>query len=325
MLNSELEKNYQAGVETLWDIQALASEDIATPINRAYFHLSEVKRASIQASQNSDLLSSLPGIKNFLQQAIALLIEEQLAKSPIITQINYGHKFDNITSPSLDRMLAGIPHLFCVIKRLGLSGRLNIQMGAELTTVTGEIKNQVDLEQARVDVYAATRSLLKLGIFLTFKVTGQSVKRNLSQVELKLDYGHANNLGYAVAIKRADRQQIMVFSDRFACYLLPAAQRASLGHHHCVEITSDLRVKTTPAIPDHCVRESVQQEIIHFNFLFRPISLIIPNRGKIIPIVPTNNVGTLTGSGESCVEIQDETCRGPETALYIDIFKLLSK
>jgi hypothetical protein len=321
VLNHDFEKNYLAGLEALQDIQALSSEDLSTPINRAFFHLSEVKRSSINMQQEHSL-GSLPGVTKFLEHSLGLMVEEQLSDSSLISQIQCGYNLEQSSPEILDRMLASMPHLFSVVKQLGLGGQLDIKMESTATTIVGEIKEQMDLERVRVGVYAATRALLRLGTILTFRVLNHSDERRTTAIELTFNYRHSFSRGYVVHLTQ--NQPALIFSSSFIDYLLPKDTVYTLGTHHCVEITSDLQVEVHQGLPECCDRGETQQEIVHFNFLFRPISLIIPSKGKIFPIVPVES-GALTGSGESCFEIQDDICRGQKTSLYVDIFKLLSK
>ena len=55
-----------------------------------------------------------------------------------------------------------------------------------------------------------------------------------------------------------------------------------VGEHTIIEINSDLSMKHYMGIPELTRIESANKEILHFPFLFRPVSIILPVKGNLV-------------------------------------------
>lgn len=55
-----------------------------------------------------------------------------------------------------------------------------------------------------------------------------------------------------------------------------------LDSHNVVEINNDLSIKHYVGLPDLTRIESANKEILHFPFIFRPLSIILPMKGNLV-------------------------------------------
>ena len=98
--------------------------------------------------------------------------------------------------------------------------------------------------------------------------------------------------------------------------------------HVCLEITPELELRRYSRIPDQLKRElnsnkSQVPQIVHFPFLFRPVSIIIPDKGKLRLLYEISISGD-TGSGTSLVQKQEVASKSIPKFKYIDIFSLMA-
>ena len=130
-------------------------------------------------------------------------------------------------------------------------------------------------------IYVVTRKLLRQKVLLTFGLE-KTAKPGLFKLDLKVDISHDDSLVYKVNFKVGSKENYFVgFSNIFCHYRSLLENVKAVGEHNVIEIGSDLSVKNFFGIPDLSRLESANKEILHFPFLFRPVSIILPMKGHL--------------------------------------------
>jgi hypothetical protein len=109
-------------------------------------------------------------------------------------------------------------------------------------------------------------------------------------------------------------EYLVGFSNIFCQYRTNLEDVEQVGEHNIVEIKSDLSVVHSVGLPELSRTESANKEILHFPFLFRPLSIILPVKGYLV-------ADTFTRS------LDDENKRKQDVSKYfrtVDFFSLFN-
>jgi hypothetical protein len=118
-------------------------------------------------------------------------------------------------------------------------------------------------------------------MLLTFKGE-KTVRTGLYKLTLNIDISHDEHLVYRLPFKPNSKRNYLVgFSNVLANYRVQFDEISKIGEHQIIDVGNDLTVKTYIGIPNLSRIESTNKEILHFSFLFRPISIILPMRGTL--------------------------------------------
>ena len=108
-------------------------------------------------------------------------------------------------------------------------------------------------------------------------------------------------------------------------YHISVENLRALHRHPCLEISPDLKIVRYQGIPEsykhYYFAKDFDKSIIHFPFLFRPLSLIIPKGGRLTSEV-TFRPDPCTGSELRDCHGGDKNYRKTSSGYNIDIFSL---
>ena len=107
-----------------------------------------------------------------------------------------------------------------------------------------------------------------------------------------------------------------MITSAFLLFLLDDIKK--IGEHNVIEVMNDLSVKHFFGIPDLTRLDSANKEILHFSFLFRPVSIILPMKG---------NLSTDSYSRSLATSQEDNYSREHDVSIHyrtIDFFSLFN-
>ena len=293
--------NYQQGIEALEDITHLGDVGLSPIVNRVYFYMSELKKKA----EDNFAPRSPQNVEDFLGKAILKIAHEYLQKKNGITQVCFSKRTEGLELFKWNRLLEILPSVLSVINCFDYIGKIDLILHKSGLVVEGNVCYGQEIESNRQHVYTQFRKMVQNQSLLTFSIDDVG---NDKYYKLKLvaDVSHDWNKAYCVDL--TDRCGIVLgISNIFEQYRLEKSD--DLGGHLCLRITDQLELRRYPQVPDDFT-PACGEEILHFSFLFRPVSLIIPRRGVVRPI------DNLQKSGD--------TGRGTvERFRYIDFFSLL--
>lgn len=315
-MDKTLYQDFVQGVQTLEDIQALGDNHLTPLIDRATYHIGEIHR---KASFSFSNLDEFDKIKNFLETTVDQLLTNYTLKDFASHQVLFQKKYDTMSLKNWDRLLSVLPislHIAGIFKFIGTQ---NIQLSSDGIVFRGLIKTDQTITKYRELVYKASRKLLDHQSILTYKIDELEDNR-MCWLELTVDTSHDENLSYCLDYRKK-LGTWLGFSNVFENYIISHDEVEHLPRHLVIEITNELEVKSFYRIPDSYTKNYKGKEILHFSFLFRPISIIIPRKGCII------NSATLkqnrdTGSGLGQQEVENQL---KYLFRYIDFFSLINQ
>lgn len=310
MMDLSTEKNIEKGKAAFEDLHLLADPVLFPLIGRAYHHFSEVASSTYQ----KQILSELPVLQKFISLSFNSLLEDFFRKKDeglLWSVIKDDRKLE---VSHWEKILSVLPDVLQVVGCFKFKGCLTIEVSPKGMSFKGGIFNGQSIRDHRLTIYKAFRRLLSKKTLLTFDVTE---KEGSFETELSLfaDISHQDSdlLAYNFAISSDQKQSSLIaFSSVLKNYRISLSELESLGDHITIQITPKMEVVKRDKLPDSFKSVFASSEIIHFHFLFRPISLIIGAKGKNLPRHALGGTGSdLFGTSQ-------------EVGKLFDIFSLLS-
>ena len=306
------QSDFEKGLEALEDIQLLSEFSVSPIVSHAYFHLSEMKRKADAIS--SGQVSHYDMVGKVLDEKISMIIDDFFGNKSRFKGYEFYKNTKKIDLKKWNLVLETIPEILSLVTLFNYHGSVDVRFDDSRLMISGLILEDGNLERSRKLIYVITRKLLRAKVLLTFNLE-KTARAGLFKLVLKADLSHDENLVYRVHFKVNKHEQYMVgFSNVFCQYRSNLQDVNLVGEHNVVEIGHDLSVKHYIGLPELTRLESANKEILHFPFLFRPLSIILPVKG---------NLGTTAFSRS----LDDENKRKQDVSKYyrtIDFFSLFN-
>lgn len=271
--------DFEKSLSTLEDIQLLSEFSLSPLIGRAYFHLSEMKR---KADANSlGQVAHYDAVSKVLDEKFESIFTDFFSNKSKFKNFEYYKSTSKIDLKKWNLILEIIPEVLSVISLFNYHGSIEARLDDSRLLISGMILEDGHLQMNRKFIYVVTRKLLRQKVLLTFNLE-KTARTGLFKLDLKVDISHDDSLVYKVNFKLGPKENYYVgFSNIFCHYRALLEDVKSVGEHNVIEVGSDLSVKHFMGVPDLTRLESANKEILHFSFLFRPVSIILPMKGNL--------------------------------------------
>lgn len=277
--------DFEKGLSTLEDIQLLSEFSLSPLIGRAYFYLSEMKRKADEKTEAP--VKNYDQVAKVLDEKLESIFTEFFSNKSKFKDFTYHKSTSNIDLKKWNLILEIVPEVLSVVTLFNYHGALDVRQDDNRLAVSGMILEEGHLQMNRKFIYVVTRKLLRQKVILTFNLE-KSTKPGLLRLDLKVDISHDEALVYKVKFNTAmpgnqnSKENYCVgFSNIFCHYRALLEDVKEVGEHTVIEIGHDLSVKSFLGLPDLSRLESANKEILHFSFLFRPVSIILPVKGNL--------------------------------------------
>ena len=242
-------------------------------------HLSEMKRKADAA--NLGVAANYDAVSKVLDEKLASILEDFFINKSKFKGFNYNKSTAKIDLKKWNLILETLPEVLSIVSILSFHGIMDVDLTENRLVISGTILEDSQLEVNRKYIYVITRKLLRKKILLTFKGE-KTVRTGLFKLTLNVDISHDDSFVYRLPFKPTPKRNYLVgFSNVLANYRVLFDQITKLDEHQIIEVSNELTVKTYVGIPNLSRIESANKEILHFSFLFRPISIILPMRGSL--------------------------------------------
>ena len=274
------QEDFEKSLSTLEDIQLLSEFSVSPLVSHAYFYLSEMKRKADAVS--SGQVAHFDSVSRVLDEKLSSIVSEFFGDKARFKEFHYSKSTDKIDLKKWDLILGTIPELLSVVSLFNFHGAAEIRFDENRLLIAGLILEDGKLELNRKFIYVVTRKLMRQKVLLTFNLE-KTARTGLFKLTLKADISHDDSLIYRVGFKAGPREHYLVgFSNIFCQYRAHFSDVVSVGNHNVIEIAHDLSLRHYFGIPELSRMESANKEILHFPFLFRPISIILPVKGSLV-------------------------------------------
>lgn len=272
--------DYQKSLETLEDIQLLSEFSISPLVSNAYFYLTQMKRKADAAS--SSPITRYDAVSSVLDEKLASIIDEFFSNKSRFKGFNYTHSTHKIELKKWNLILEIMPEVLSLLTLFNYHGTVDVSLNENRFKVSGLVLEDGNLELSRKLIYVITRKLLRAKVLLTFNIE-KTARAGLFKLDLKVDISHDETLSYRVKFDTGPKEQYIIsFSNIFCQYRAFLENVKAVGEHTIIEINNDLSIRHFIGLPELTRTESANKEILHFSFLFRPVSIILPMKGSLV-------------------------------------------
>jgi hypothetical protein len=304
---------FEQGVGALEDLGRLTGHDFSPVIIRAYHHFSEMKR---KAREKIEFFPPESSIRLFLEKSVQQLWQEFKVHEKKIAQLDLVMNAAELTLIQWNRLLDCISIFMNIVRALPFCDNCSVTLDQDGISFKGNLLKDSagEMQNKRVEIYALLRQTLRKEAPVTFELNSDGA------MELFLDLRHRDDRIYLVELPKPINLKI-AFSSILEGHRVSSSKLDQLGRHFCLEINSQGVLRKYDQIPEHFEEELVNKEIIHFHFLFRPISLIIPGRGEILS---TNDPRLAGDTGSDHLVPTTLSLSSRPVYHYVDLFSLLA-
>lgn len=274
-----IEKSFQKGLKSLEEINILGGQELTPLVGAASHHFSELKRNALKSLEENKNFEKL---NSFLASHLEAVFLNYIKESDSITQAQiyfqdhtWGHKEWN-------SIINIVPEMLSILTLLKVQKNIQLIQEKETFILRGWIDHDFRVESGRPQIYALFRKLLENQILMTYKLH-HNLRENESVIEIKFDLSHDDEQAYSVS--SGNRDHNIEFSNLFKNYELNDREDLPDYKHKILIIDDEFILKKEDAcISDILDREGERKsvyQVIHFSFLFQPITMILPERGKV--------------------------------------------
>lgn len=312
MMDKDYQSDFEKSLSTLEDIQLLSEFSVSPLVSHAYYYLSEMKRKADAIASTS--VAEYEQVAKVLDEKLASIISEFFGNKSRYKEFSYTREVEKIDLKKWNQVLETIPEILSIVTLFNYHGGVDVRFNEGRFLISGLILQDGNLERSRKLIYVITRKLLRSKVLLTFSLE-KTARTGLFKLDLKADLSHDESLVYKVLFNvNKDEKYLVGFSNVFCQYRTHLEDVKLAGEHNIIEIKTDMTIKHTIGIPELSRIESANKEILHFPFLFRPLSIILPMKGNLVSATPSRSQ-------------DDETKRKQDVSKYfrtIDFFSLFN-
>ncbi len=258
------------GMEILEDMYKLGDIGLMPLFNQMHYSLTEIDK-EYKLRQNNK--NEFENVFNFLENVLNIFMNDSCKSIKVITK----YKASNMTLVLWDKILSIIPEMIGLINFMGYHKKVFIYLDEDKIIIDGDINLDNNIKDRQLQVYKIYRKLFSKNVISTYELE-ESNSFNMAKIIQRIDLSHDKHSWYNLNLKE-DCGIDLFFTGLIKNYVCKDA--SSLTYKHiCLEITDELALKHYKILPDEFKIDS-SKEIIHFNFLFRPLTIILPKKGII--------------------------------------------
>ncbi len=189
-------------------------------------------------------------------------------------------KTEIIDTEYWDKVFSAFDDIVSALRMFPFTGHIQLIVDKNGLKFKGRMKNITVDSDLRKNSYELTRKFLAREVFLTYKLHSVDSSEG-PEFELNFDFSNDNSKVYHIDL--TDQYGFyLAFTNTFSNYLCTLGDLEKIPSHMCVEITNKLSIKKHKSSDlKELFQEADDKTILHFPFLFRPLSMIIPGRGSI--------------------------------------------
>jgi hypothetical protein len=268
----KIENSFQKSLQGLEEIQLLGGKDLTPLIANVSFHLAELKRTALETIDENQCFENL---NNLLISHIESFFIEYIKQNNKLSQAQIYFSDKSWGNKEWNSILKIIPDMLSLMDLISFKKNVQLVQDKDVFKLRGWIGQDCSIEKKRTEIYSIFRNLLKHKTLLTYKII-ETEKYDESILEIVFDLSHNENMRYEV---HGDKGFGMIgFSNVFSTYEIKDQDKNPMFKHHILEINRELELNRISYIPENL---NTTSKVIHFPFMFQPISFIIPNAGEL--------------------------------------------
>jgi len=278
MNKESLDIEYLNCIKTLEELQSVNNGNTDSLVSLLYQNLLSYK---FQVENSRKNFENLFNIKETIKEKVESIFidffsNKKMFKEFEISKLNQME----LSLEGWNNLLDVLPEFLTVASIFKFHGKVQIAFRKNVIVIDGLIRNDPYIETQRSIVNEVTKKLLKRNQLLTFSAA-DSERTGLSQLKLKLDCSFNPEQVYRIdLLERVGEKSLLGFPNNIANYIIDPTLESIAQKHLIVEIDQELNVRSNTDLLDSIALSS-QKTLLHFNFLFNPVTLVLPSRGTI--------------------------------------------
>ena len=313
-------KIYVDGIRTLEDLYFLIDPNLEPVLEKLLFHFNELKNESERESVDSPInLNHFDNIAKSFDNYLREKIYEFFLFNKNILQINYCGRGDELNFSKWDQVISLISDILETFDLFEFDRNLKFTIDRDGIKVSSSISESFNFNKIRLKIKEKIKFFSKNKILLTFKLN-ETVYDGILSFEIFFDFSFNKQLLYKVDFED-ENNEVLLFSNILPNYIVDYKFLENLRKTVFLEVTDDLRLKRFNYLPSYIKNDFADKEFFHFHFLFHSVSLIIPKKGKVLPI---RNLSSDFFDGKIYFDESNLNKKNKDKKLVIDLFSLIS-
>ncbi len=304
------ERNFSKTIECIEDLYVLGDSSLYPLFDRLFFQVDELSRLS--ESKQDAICPKYNSIQNLFQKHIERLILVYFGSQSQSCQVAFCSDLDTASIDRIDFICELLPQVFNCGSTFNFEKKLAIKINENIITFKGKVNLPQNLEKLRLDCYRLTRTFLNYKVLFTFKSL-EADKENLYDIEFRFTI--PDELDNVFGIKLSPSKWIS-FPSFVADFQLSLDALMTMGNHTIYKVDENYQLKTSSMHEIENFSQKDKAVVLHFPFLFRPISLIIPGEGIVV------DKSTLSRQSSTGCDEDLENDKGPSWQ-HIDLLELM--
>lgn len=319
-MEKSFEDSYQNGLNSLEELGYLSDPSIAPMLQQIQGHFANAK--------NSVSMGHLTNLRSLVKSSMKHIFSQYFIENELAKHFHFTVYENGPTLEKWNELFDYLPQIIKVLKVIKLKESIFINLNNNGMTIEGSISlnSSLDggLEDVRKEVYAVTRELFKSKVLMTYSLN-DSKQAKFSNLKLEIDYSHSEREMFTFPLIEYQ----LGFSNTLQNYIVKESEVSSLENHKCIEILPNGKTKEHEKFPTNYIKKHYNRlTLVHFSFLFRPLSLIIPYKGQLLPRYSRLNWGD-TGSAIPSFKKSNNIIKSSKKSedrnvYYMDLFSFIS-
>ena len=325
----KVKSHFDQSLTTLDDLYTLGGMELYPLFDRLHFHLDQMKEGGMLGE------GKFPELKKLFTEKITGYLDQFYQAAEAKTQFNIVPYYENMSLHDLETTCGVLPVIFEAGSLFKFSGPTKMVIKSSEIIFKGRTSSKLNFAELREETYRMIRHFLNKKVLFTFEIFELSDPEYID-LEFKFTY-HSKDSGYYMI--NNPEQMSFVFDSFVKKFVLNSSEAMMKGKHEVYLIDKNCTLKTFSNKSIKQVFDSSVElpfdgtTILHFPFLFRPLSLIIEGKEKVPSSLRTTKAEqdlSQEKQGNSdwdgVAESAFEAMNAPKNkALYLDLFHLMRK
>lgn len=265
-MSIDLLEEIKKSKEAFLDLSKLGPPELSAIVQRALYHLEELKEGTKQLYQIS------PEVTNLLIQGLTSKIDDTLVQSQNITSISTNFRPD-CTIESWQNISDIEDSLIRFLNEGPFQGKVDIDVSPTCLKLSGDVVENIDINSFRTVCYSETKSLLSKKILLTYDLG----KRTSLRLSFRFRDDEEKKFYFPL-----EGNNFVSIDGRFGEYLLDFKKNISFETHVYIRVSKTGKAVRLEKIPDHIQKMSQNENFVLINFPFRHVLISFPkNNSKL--------------------------------------------
>lgn len=276
-MSDELEKHYNKGLDILGDLYRSSSHENRSQLEQLSFQMSLMRN---HVEQELGKVEQLDNVKQLIVEQLEYSLKLFIRRNKMGLVKTHWDDMTSVSLSILNKIVEIMPFSYYALKFFDIRRKVRYHIDGNSIIASGEIDDLVDLDKLRSQAYALTKSMFARDVLLTYEIDENELDE---KPILRLVFDFSKHDKYIYAVKVDDKGTATLgLPVNFKSYKIDREKFNKMDKHHIIVVTKDFEVKKIHTSPDNLRAKLPQSEILHFPFLFRPLSLIIPREGEVV-------------------------------------------